>query len=131
MAVRCYNVITLTGTRMSHCRNIQGKRLLSYNPFHIRQVFLLNLGASALLGYEAVNNGNRLLDDGASLRKYESFIYGGAVTPTEAGAVAGAYALIVSVLVYRMLNWESLKKILAGNSEDCRHGFHNRGAVRP
>ena len=39
-------------------------------------------------------------------------IYGGAVTPTEAGAVAGAYALIVSVLVYRMLNWESLKKIL-------------------
>lgn len=54
-------------------------------------------------------------------------IYGGAVTPTEAGAVAGAYALIVSVLVYRMLNWESLKKITAGNSEDCRHGFHNRG----
>ncbi len=42
--------------------------------------FFLNLGASALLGYEAVNNGNRLLDDGASLRKYESFIYGGAVT---------------------------------------------------
>ena len=26
--------------------------------------FFLNLGASALLGYEAVNNGNRLLDDG-------------------------------------------------------------------
>ena len=42
--------------------------------------FFLNLGASALLGYEAVNNGNRLLDDGAALRKCESFIYGGAVT---------------------------------------------------
>jgi tripartite ATP-independent transporter DctM subunit len=39
-------------------------------------------------------------------------IYGGAVTPTEAGAVAGLYALIVSILVYRMLNWESLKTIL-------------------
>lgn len=39
-------------------------------------------------------------------------IYGDAVTPTEAGTVIGAYALIVSVLVYGMLNWESLKKIL-------------------
>ena len=46
--------------------------------------FFLNLGASALLGYEAVNNGNRLLDDGASLRKYESFIYGGAALPAAA-----------------------------------------------
>lgn len=39
-------------------------------------------------------------------------IYTGVVTPTEAGALAGAYALVVSLLVYRMLNWETLKKII-------------------
>ena len=77
LAVRCYNVITLTGTRMSHCRNIQGKAVIIIQSFpHPASLSFLNLGASALLGYEAVNNGNRLLDDGASLRKYESFIYG-------------------------------------------------------
>ena len=39
-------------------------------------------------------------------------IYTGIMTPTEAGAVAGFYALIVSVLVYRNLGWAELKKIL-------------------
>lgn len=39
-------------------------------------------------------------------------IYGGVVTPTEAGAVAGAYAMLVSIFVYRMMSWESLKQIL-------------------
>lgn len=32
------------------------------------------------MGYESVNGGKRLLDDGAGLKKYGSFIYGGAVT---------------------------------------------------
>ena len=57
--------------------------------------FFLNLGASALLGYEAVNNGNRLLDDGASLRKYESFIYGGAVTLEAEGYLSDSIALLI------------------------------------
>ena len=39
-------------------------------------------------------------------------IYGGVMTPTEAGAVAGAYALVISVLVYRMMGWKELKNIL-------------------
>ena len=44
---------------------------------------------------EAVNNGNRLLDDGASLRKYESFIYGGAVTLEAEGYLSDRIALLI------------------------------------
>ena len=81
LAVRCYNVITLIGTHNVPLSQYTGEggyyhTILSTSG----KSFFLNLGASALLGYEAVNNGNRLLDDGASLRKCESFIYGGAVT---------------------------------------------------
>lgn len=57
--------------------------------------FFLNLGASALLGYEAVNNGNRLLDDGAALHKHESFIYGGAVTLEAEGYLSDRIALLL------------------------------------
>ena len=39
-------------------------------------------------------------------------IYSGVMTPTEAGAVAGLYALVVAALVYRMLGWADLKNIL-------------------
>lgn len=39
-------------------------------------------------------------------------IYTGIMTPTEAGAIAGAYSVIVAVLVYRILNWEGLKQVL-------------------
>lgn len=39
-------------------------------------------------------------------------IYSGVMTPTEAGAVAGLYALVVAIAVYRMLGWEDLKNIL-------------------
>ena len=39
-------------------------------------------------------------------------IYTGIMTPTEAGAVAGFYALLVAVIVYRMLGWKDLKNIL-------------------
>lgn len=39
-------------------------------------------------------------------------IYSGVMTPTEAGAVAGFYALIVSLLIYRSLGWGELKTIL-------------------
>ena len=40
----------------------------------------LNIGLSGLMGYESVNGGKRLLDDGAGLKIHGAFIYGGAVT---------------------------------------------------
>jgi len=39
-------------------------------------------------------------------------IYTGVMTPTEAGAIAGLYALLVSILVYHILSWDGLKKVL-------------------
>lgn len=39
-------------------------------------------------------------------------IYTGVMTPTEAGAVAGFYALIIAAFAYRMLGWKSLLNIL-------------------
>ena len=39
-------------------------------------------------------------------------IYTGIMTPTEAGAVAGLYALAVAVFAYRVLNWDGFKKVL-------------------
>ena len=40
-------------------------------------------------------------------------IYGGATTPTEAAAVAALYALLISALLYRSVNWSSLYDSLA------------------
>jgi tripartite ATP-independent transporter DctM subunit len=40
-------------------------------------------------------------------------IYGGATTPTEAAAVAAAYALLVSVVLYRSVSWGDLYRALA------------------
>lgn len=39
-------------------------------------------------------------------------IYTGIMTPTEAGAVAGLYALIVAVFGYRVLKWDGFKQVL-------------------
>jgi len=39
-------------------------------------------------------------------------IYTGIMTPTEAGAIAGAYALIVAVFAYHILSWDGLKQVL-------------------
>lgn len=39
-------------------------------------------------------------------------IYTGIMTPTEAGAVAGLYALLIAIFAYRVLNWDGLKKVL-------------------
>ena len=39
-------------------------------------------------------------------------IYTGVVTPTEASFLAALYALIVSIFIYRELNWAEFKKIL-------------------
>ena len=39
-------------------------------------------------------------------------IYTGIMTPTEAGAVAGLYALVVAVFAYRVLKWDGFKQVL-------------------
>lgn len=39
-------------------------------------------------------------------------IYTGVMTPTEAGAVAGLYALLVAAFAYRMLGWKDLLAVL-------------------
>lgn len=39
-------------------------------------------------------------------------IYGGATTPTEAAAVAAAYALLLAALFYRSVSWRSLHEVL-------------------
>jgi len=39
-------------------------------------------------------------------------IYTGVMTPTEAGAVAAAYTLLISIFVYRTLTWKGFKKVL-------------------
>jgi len=44
------------------------------------KTFFLSAGISALAGYETVNDGNKLLLDGATLRNRDGFVYGGALT---------------------------------------------------
>ncbi|MFC6487820.1 TRAP transporter large permease [Nitratireductor sp. GCM10026969] len=43
-------------------------------------------------------------------------IYGGVTTPTEAAAVAAAYALILAALFYRALTWKNLYAILSASA---------------
>ena len=49
-------------------------------------------------------------------------IYGGLTTPTEAAAVAAAYALILAAVFYRALSWRSLYELL-------RYSAHSSAAV--
>lgn len=44
-------------------------------------------------------------------------IYGGLCTPTEAGAIAGFYALIISLIVYRCVGWKELVDIFKATAE--------------
>ncbi len=39
-------------------------------------------------------------------------IYGGATTPTEAAAIAAAYAFLVAVFFYRALSWSSIRAVM-------------------
>lgn len=39
-------------------------------------------------------------------------IYTGVMTPTEAGAVAGFYALVIAIFAYRVLSWSGFKQVL-------------------
>lgn len=65
-----------------------------YNFFSCpRKVVYLNIGLSGMLGYEAVNGGKRLLDDGAVLYESESFLYGGAVTLEAEACLTDCFSL--------------------------------------
>jgi tripartite ATP-independent transporter DctM subunit len=44
-------------------------------------------------------------------------IYGGATTPTEAAAIAAAYALVLAVFFYRELSWKEAFKVLVDSSK--------------
>jgi TRAP-type C4-dicarboxylate transport system permease large subunit len=39
-------------------------------------------------------------------------IYGGVTTPTEAAAVAAAYALLISAVLYRAIKWGDLRAVM-------------------
>ena len=43
-------------------------------------------------------------------------IYGGVTTPTEAAAVAAAYALLLAALFYRAISWRSLYQVLSSSA---------------
>ena len=45
-------------------------------------------------------------------------IYTGVMTPTEAGAVAGLYALIISVIAYRAMGWKDLFEVVKTTVKD-------------
>jgi tripartite ATP-independent transporter DctM subunit len=44
------------------------------------------------------------------------FLYGGVTTPTEAAAVAAAYALLISVVLYRSIGWGDLYQSLISSA---------------
>ncbi|KFG70621.1 TRAP transporter large permease [Microvirga sp. BSC39] len=44
-------------------------------------------------------------------------IYGGATTPTEAAAIAAAYALVLAVFLYRELSWKEAFSVLVDSSK--------------
>lgn len=69
-----------------------------YNFFSCpRKILFLNLGASGMLGYESVNHGKKQLPDGASLRKQESFIYGGAITLEAEAYLSDKVVLLINL----------------------------------
>ena len=45
-------------------------------------------------------------------------IYTGVMTPTEAGAIAGLYALVISIFAYKAMRWEGFKKLLLQTLQD-------------
>lgn len=45
-------------------------------------------------------------------------IYTGVMTPTEAGAIAGLYALLISFFAYKAMKWDGFKKLLVQTLQD-------------
>lgn len=89
-----------------------------YNFFSdAKKMFFLNVGGSALAGYESVNGGKKLLDDGAALKKPEAFIYGGAIT-----LEAEAYLSDKVVLMFRLR-----ERILWGSAANYFHTQYGLG----
>lgn len=89
-----------------------------YNVFSDpKKMFFLHIGGSALMGYESVNNGKKLLSDGATLRKTESFIYGGALT-----LEAEAYLSDKVVLLFRLR-----ERVLWGSAAQNFHTQYGLG----
>lgn len=62
-----------------------------------RKIFFLYLGGSALMGYETVNWGDKVLFDGATIRNRDRFLYGGAVTLEVEAYLADRIALLLNV----------------------------------
>ena len=56
------------------------------------KTFFLYIGGSALLGYETVNWGDKMLYDGSTIRSREGFLYGGAVRPKPISPTASCSA---------------------------------------
>ncbi|WP_455674177.1 conjugal transfer protein TraO [Phocaeicola sp.] len=81
------------------------------------KMLFLNIGGSALMGYETVNGGKKLLNDGAALQSYESFIYGGAVT-----LEAEAYLSDKVVLLFRLR-----ERVLWGSAANTFHTQYGLG----
>jgi len=55
-----------------------------------------SIGASALAGYETVNRGEKLLDDGATLQNEDRFLYGGAITLEMEGYLTDRIVLLLT-----------------------------------
>ncbi len=61
-----------------------------------RKIMFVYAGASALVGYESVNWGEKVLQDGSTLHNRDAFIYGGALT-LDVGTVADRIALLANL----------------------------------
>ena len=55
-----------------------------------------SIGASALAGYETVNRGEKLLNDGATLQNDDGFVYGGAITLEMESYITDRVVLLLS-----------------------------------
>ena len=60
------------------------------------KTFFLYIGGSALLGYETVNWGDKMLYDGSTIRSREGFLYGGAVTLEAEAYITDRIVLCIS-----------------------------------
>ena len=61
------------------------------------KTFFLSIGGSALVGYETVNWGDKMLYDGSTLLAKDAFIYGGAITPELESYITDRIVLLANV----------------------------------
>jgi len=77
----------------------------------------LAVGAEALIGYEAVNRGRRTLEDGATLRNRDAFLYGGAIAAEVSVYFSDRTIFLLSVQ----------QRVLAGSTLATFHTFLSLG----